>query len=73
MSIPFKTIRSRAEKRKGGAKALQALLPPKPEEKALARLGDDRAPARAQIWSQAAVPNPNPSSPRYFCSCLIRR
>jgi 3-methyladenine DNA glycosylase Tag len=38
----FKTIRARAETRKGGAKALNALLPPKPDPKALARLGDDR-------------------------------
>ena len=43
MTIPFKTIRSRAEKRKGGPKALGRLLPPKPDPKALARLGDDRA------------------------------
>ncbi|MBR1189080.1 DNA-3-methyladenine glycosylase I [Bradyrhizobium sp. AUGA SZCCT0160] len=42
MTIPFKTIRARAEKRKGGPKALQQLLPPKPEAKALAKLGDDR-------------------------------
>ncbi|MBR1249817.1 DNA-3-methyladenine glycosylase I [Bradyrhizobium sp. AUGA SZCCT0169] len=42
MTIPFKTIRARAEKRKGGPKALQQLLPPKPEVKALAKLGDDR-------------------------------
>jgi len=42
MTIPFKTIRSRAEKRKGGPKALKALLPPKPDPKALAKLGDDR-------------------------------
>ncbi|MBA2398993.1 MAG: DNA-3-methyladenine glycosylase I [Bradyrhizobium sp.] len=42
MTIPFKTIRARAEKRKGGPKALQKLLPPKPEAKALAKLGDDR-------------------------------
>jgi 3-methyladenine DNA glycosylase Tag len=42
MTIPFKTIRARAEKRKGGAKALEKLLPPKPEPKALAKLGDDR-------------------------------
>lgn len=42
MTIPFKTIRARAEKRKGGAKALNRLLPPKPDPKALARLGDDR-------------------------------
>jgi 3-methyladenine DNA glycosylase Tag len=38
----FKTIRARAEKRKGGPKALAGLLPPKPDPKALARLGDDR-------------------------------
>jgi 3-methyladenine DNA glycosylase Tag len=38
----FKTIRARAEKRKGGAKALNRLLPPPPNPKALAKLGDDR-------------------------------
>jgi 3-methyladenine DNA glycosylase Tag len=38
----FKTIRARAEKRKGGPKALARLLPPKPDLKALARLKDDR-------------------------------
>jgi len=42
MSIPFKTIRARAEKRKGGPKALEKLLPQKPSPKTLARLGDDR-------------------------------
>jgi 3-methyladenine DNA glycosylase Tag len=42
MTIPFKTIRARAEKRKGGAKALNELLPPKPDPKVLARLADDR-------------------------------
>jgi 3-methyladenine DNA glycosylase Tag len=42
MTIPFKTIRARAEKRKGGPKALLKLLPPKPDLKALAKLGDDR-------------------------------
>jgi 3-methyladenine DNA glycosylase Tag len=42
MTIPFKTIRARAEKRKGGAKALNKLLPPAPDPKALARLRDDR-------------------------------
>ncbi|HLG82543.1 MAG TPA: DNA-3-methyladenine glycosylase I [Bradyrhizobium sp.] len=41
-SIPFKTIRARAEKRKGGAEALQKLLPRKPDPKALAKLTDDR-------------------------------
>lgn len=40
--IPFKTIRARAEKRKGGPKALQKLLPAKPDANALARLSDDR-------------------------------
>jgi 3-methyladenine DNA glycosylase Tag len=42
MTIPFKTIRARAEKRKGGAKALNKLLPPAPDPKALARRRDDR-------------------------------
>ena len=40
--IPFKTIRARAEKRKGGPKALEKLLPAKPNVKALAKLPDDR-------------------------------
>ena len=40
--IAFKPIRSRAEKRKGGAKALTRLLPPKPDAKALAKTEDDR-------------------------------
>ena len=39
----FKTIRARAEKRKGGPRALTKLLPAKPDTKALARLKDDRA------------------------------
>jgi 3-methyladenine DNA glycosylase Tag len=39
---PFKTIRSRAEKRKGGAKQVDKLLPPKPDAKALAKIPDDR-------------------------------
>jgi 3-methyladenine DNA glycosylase Tag len=38
----FKTIRARAEKRKGGAEALAKLMPPKPDLKALAKLRDDR-------------------------------
>jgi 3-methyladenine DNA glycosylase Tag len=41
-AIPFKTILARAEKRKGGAKALEKLLPRKPDMKALAKLADDR-------------------------------
>jgi len=39
---PFKSIRARAEKRKGGAKALEKLLPAKPDRKAVAKLEDDR-------------------------------
>jgi 3-methyladenine DNA glycosylase Tag len=39
---PFKTIRTRAETRKGGAEALTELLPPKPDAKALHKLRDDR-------------------------------
>ncbi len=41
-AIPFKTIRAQAEKRKGGPKALEKLLPRKPDVKALAKLSDDR-------------------------------
>ena len=41
-SIPFKTIRARAEKRKGGPKGLEKLLPRKPDMKALAKISDDR-------------------------------
>ena len=40
--IPFKTIRARAEKRKGGPKGLEKMLPRKPDNKALAKLSDDR-------------------------------
>jgi 3-methyladenine DNA glycosylase Tag len=40
---PFKAIRARAEKRKGGTETLQKLLPRKPDPKALAKLTDDRA------------------------------
>ena len=42
MVASFKTVRARAEKRKGGATALAKLLPPKPDVKALAKLKDDR-------------------------------
>ncbi len=40
--IPFKRIRERAAKRKGGDKVLASLLPRKPDHKALAGLDDDR-------------------------------
>jgi 3-methyladenine DNA glycosylase Tag len=39
---PFKAIRARAEKRKGGASALAKLLPAVPNAKSLSKLGDDR-------------------------------
>jgi 3-methyladenine DNA glycosylase Tag len=42
MTVSFKTIRARAEKRKGGAKELNKLLQAKPDAKALAKLRDDR-------------------------------
>jgi len=41
-TVSFKTILARAEKRKGGPKALEKLLPAKPNVKALEKLGDDR-------------------------------
>ncbi len=41
-AVPFKTIRARAEKRKGGAMELERLLPKKPGAGALAKLSDDR-------------------------------
>jgi 3-methyladenine DNA glycosylase Tag len=40
--ISFKTIRARAEKRKGGPKALARLLPDRADAKALTKLGEDR-------------------------------
>jgi len=40
--IPFKAIRARAAKRKGGEAALASLLPKVPSQKALARVTDDR-------------------------------
>src|SRR6201998_4391122 len=41
-TIPFKAIRARAAKRKGGGGALEKLLPKKPDMKSLAKLSDDR-------------------------------
>ncbi|MCP5432810.1 MAG: DNA-3-methyladenine glycosylase I [Alphaproteobacteria bacterium] len=46
----FAKIRARAEQRKGGAKALKALLSPPPDAKALARLKDDRVLAEMTLW-----------------------
>src|SRR3984957_12961447 len=41
-AIPFKPIRERAEQRKGGTRAMEKLLPGKPDMKTLAKLADDR-------------------------------
>src|SRR5262245_17165213 len=41
-TIPFKSIRARAEKRKGGPKALEKLLPEKPNTRTLEKMADDR-------------------------------
>ena len=54
---PFKTIRARAAKRKGGEGALASLLPKVPDQKALAKLGDDRVLAEM--------------SKRIFCSGFV--
>jgi 3-methyladenine DNA glycosylase Tag len=40
--VSFKSIRERAAKRKGGDKVLASLMPKKPNNKALAKLPDDR-------------------------------
>jgi 3-methyladenine DNA glycosylase Tag len=40
--VPFKRVRERAAKRKGGEKVLASLLPKKRNNKDLAKLGDDR-------------------------------
>ena len=40
--MSFDAIRARAEQRKGGVAALNRLMPPKPDPKALAALKDDR-------------------------------
>src|SRR3954447_14666942 len=41
-TVSFKSIRERAAERKGGDKALASLMPRKPNNKALAKLTDDR-------------------------------
>ena len=55
--VPFKRIRERAAKRKGGDKVLASLLPKKPNNKALARLGDDRVLSEmaARVFSAGFV------------------
>ena len=55
--VPFKRIRERAAKRKGGEKVLAGLLPKKPNNKALAKLGDDRVLSEmaARVFSAGFV------------------
>ncbi|MEI6203805.1 MAG: DNA-3-methyladenine glycosylase I [Enhydrobacter sp.] len=55
--VSFKSIRARAEKRKGGAKVLTSLLPRKPNNKAIAKLPDDRilSDIAARIFSAGFV------------------
>src|SRR5215475_5176283 len=56
-SMPFKRIRERAAKRKGGEKVLVSLLPKKPNNKALSKLGDDRVLSEmaARVFSAGFV------------------
>ena len=56
-TVSFKSIRERAAKRKGGDKVLASLMPKKPSNKALAKLGDDRVlseMARARVLAPAS-------------------
>ena len=55
--IAFKRIRERAAKRKGGEKVLASLLPKRPNNKALAKLGDDRVLSEiaARVFSAGFV------------------
>jgi 3-methyladenine DNA glycosylase Tag len=41
-TVSFKTIKARAEKRKGGPAGLQKMLPAKPDAKKLSKISDDR-------------------------------
>jgi 3-methyladenine DNA glycosylase Tag len=41
-TVSFKTIKARAEKRKGGPSGLQKMLPAKPDAKKLSKISDDR-------------------------------
>ena len=55
--IPFKRIRERAARRKGGDKVLQSLMPRKPNNKSLAKLSDDRVLSEmaARVFSAGFV------------------
>ena len=55
--VSFKRIRERAAKRKGGEKVLASLMPRKPSNKALTKLGDDRVLSEmaARVFSAGFV------------------
>ena len=55
--VSFKSIRERAAKRKGGEKILARIMPRKPNNKALARLTDDRVLSEmaARVFSAGFV------------------
>src|SRR5580704_2725640 len=55
--VPFKRIRERAAKRKGGDKVLASLMPRKPNNKALGNLSDDRVLSEmaARVFSAGFV------------------
>jgi 3-methyladenine DNA glycosylase Tag len=55
--VSFKSIRERAAKRKGGEKVLASLMPKKPNNKALAKLPDDRVLSEmaARVFSAGFV------------------
>jgi 3-methyladenine DNA glycosylase Tag len=55
--VSFKSIQARAARRKGGDKVLASLMPKKPNNKALAKLGDDRVLSEiaARVFSAGFV------------------
>src|SRR5260370_28587769 len=55
--VRVKRMRERAAKRKGGDKVLTSLMPKKPNNKALAKLGDDRVLSEiaARVFSAGFV------------------
>ena len=55
--VAFKSIRARAARRKGGEKVLASLLPKRPNNKALAKLDDDRVLSEmaARVFSAGFV------------------
>src|SRR5262245_45846944 len=55
--IAFKQIQARAAKRKGGEKVLKSLMPKRPNNKALRKLGDDRVLSEmaARVFSAGFV------------------